>query len=51
VSGGTAINVDTTDGRVTLHGKVETEDEKTKAESAVKAIDGVRLARREEVFP
>ncbi len=42
---GTGINVDTTDGRVTLHGKVRTEDEKTNAETAVKAIDGVREVR------
>ena len=43
--GGTAINVDTTDGRVTLHGKVSSATEKTKAESAVKEIDGVKEVR------
>jgi osmotically-inducible protein OsmY len=41
----TAINVDTTDGRVTLHGKVSSTAEKEKAESAVKNIDGVKEVR------
>ena len=39
---GTAINVDTVDGRVTLHGKVATADEKAKAETVARSIDGVR---------
>lgn len=42
---GTAINVDTTDGRITLHGKVRSNDEKAKAETAVKGIDGVKEVR------
>jgi hyperosmotically inducible periplasmic protein len=37
----TSVNVDTVDGKVTLHGKVETTEEKTKAEDVVKQIDGV----------
>jgi osmotically-inducible protein OsmY len=36
------INVDTVDGKVTLHGKVPTAAEKSKAESTVKAIEGVK---------
>jgi hyperosmotically inducible protein len=42
---GTAINVDTVNGVVTLHGKVETAAEKSKAESTVKSIDGVKQVR------
>ncbi|MEZ5287245.1 MAG: BON domain-containing protein, partial [Vicinamibacterales bacterium] len=38
---GMGLNVDTVDGVVTLHGKVETDMEKTKAESIAKGIDGV----------
>jgi len=38
---GTAINVDTNDGIVTLHGKVKTEMEKQKAESVARSIEGV----------
>src|SRR5438876_1049158 len=38
----TGLNVDTTKGTVTLHGKVESEPEKLKAESVAKSIDGVR---------
>jgi osmotically-inducible protein OsmY len=38
----TAVNVDTVDGNVTLHGKVKTEAEKQKAEAAIKGIDGVK---------
>ena len=38
----TSVNVDTVDGRVTLHGKVRTEAEKERAEAAVKGIDGVK---------
>ncbi len=37
-----AINVDTVDGRVTLHGKVQSESEKRKAGELVAKIDGVR---------
>ena len=39
---GTKIDVDTVDGKVTLHGKVNTAAEKAKAESTVKAIEGVK---------
>jgi hyperosmotically inducible protein len=39
---GTAVNVDTTGGEVTLHGKVDSNAEKVKAEDTVKAIDGVK---------
>jgi len=39
---GTGINVDTVDNNVTLHGKVETEAEKQKAEAVVAKIDGVK---------
>src|SRR5262245_24380490 len=42
--GGT-INVDTVNGRVTLHGRVRTADEKTKAEDAVRTVDGVKDVR------
>src|SRR5262245_10081926 len=41
----TSVNVDTTDGQVTLHGTVGTLDEKTRAEDAVKRIDGVKGVR------
>jgi hyperosmotically inducible protein len=41
----TAINVDTVDGVVTLHGKVTSTDEKARAESEAKKIDGVREVR------
>ena len=37
-----AINVDTVDGRVTLHGIVATDAEKTKAEEVARTIEGVR---------
>ena len=36
------INVDTMNGRVTLHGRVRTADEKAKAEDAVRKVDGVK---------
>jgi hyperosmotically inducible protein len=39
---GTAIKVDTVAGRVTLHGKVHSAEEKTKAESMVQKIEGVQ---------
>jgi hyperosmotically inducible protein len=42
---GTAINVDTVDGRVTLHGKVATQAEKQKAEDVAKKITGVKDVR------
>jgi osmotically-inducible protein OsmY len=42
---GTAINVDTVDGNVTLHGKVASAAEKAKAEAEAKKIDGVRQVR------
>lgn len=41
----TAINVDTVDGVVTLHGKVESAAEKAKAEAEVRKLDGVREVR------
>jgi len=42
---GTAINVDTVDGTVTLHGKVTSAAEKAKAEAEAKKIDGVLQVR------
>lgn len=39
------INVDTVNGRVTLHGKVATAEEKSQAEAAVKTIEGVQSVR------
>jgi len=42
---GLGINVDTVNGRVTLHGKVATAEEKAQAEAAVKKIDGVQSIR------
>jgi hyperosmotically inducible periplasmic protein len=41
----TAINVDTVDGRVTLHGKVSSEAEKSRAGQVVAEIDGAREVR------
>jgi hyperosmotically inducible protein len=41
----TAINVDTVDGRVTLHGKVETGVEKDKAVAAAQKIEGAKEVR------
>jgi hyperosmotically inducible protein len=41
----TAVNVDTINGHVTLQGKVETPDEKNKAEAAAKQVTGVREVR------
>lgn len=41
----TAINVDTVDGVVALHGKVDTADERMKAGDEVKKIDGVKSVR------
>jgi osmotically-inducible protein OsmY len=42
---GTSINVDTVDGRVTLHGTVRTAEEKAKAEMEARKIDGVKEVR------
>jgi hyperosmotically inducible periplasmic protein len=39
------VNVDTQDGNVTIHGKVNSEAEKTKAESVVRKLDGVKTVR------
>jgi osmotically-inducible protein OsmY len=39
---GTAIDVDTAEGRVTLHGKVATAEERAKAEQVARGIDGVQ---------
>ena len=40
-----AINVDTIDGRVTLQGTIDTQDEKAKAELAAQKVQGVRELR------
>jgi hyperosmotically inducible protein len=42
---GTAINVDTIDGRVTMHGKVATAAEKQQAETLARKIEGVKEVR------
>lgn len=39
------VNVDTVDGRVTLHGQVPTAGEQAKAEQVARGIDGVREVR------
>jgi hyperosmotically inducible protein len=39
------INVDTFDGRVTLHGQVESEAEKQQAEQSARKVEGVRDVR------
>lgn len=41
----TAVSVDTINQQVTLHGKVRSTEEKAKAETVVKAIDGVQGVR------
>lgn len=41
----TDVHVDTVDGHVTLHGKVASEQEKARAEQAVRGIDGVADVR------
>src|SRR5262249_30446306 len=41
----TDVNVDTIDGHVTLHGTVGSEQEKAKAEQAVRGITGVKDVR------
>jgi len=38
----TAVNVDTVDGKMTIHGKVGTAAEKAKAEQTVRQLDGVK---------
>jgi hyperosmotically inducible protein len=40
-----AINVDTVEGQVTMHGKVHTAAEKDKAQAVVSKIDGVKVVR------
>jgi len=40
-----AVNVDTINQQVTLHGKVGSAEEKAKAETVVKSIDGVKSVR------
>jgi hyperosmotically inducible protein len=42
---GTAVNVDTVDGKVTLHGTVASMDEKAKAQKVAAGIKGVRDVR------
>jgi hyperosmotically inducible protein len=42
---GLAINVDTTEGRVTLHGKATTAAEKAQAEKLAKSVQGVKEVR------
>jgi osmotically-inducible protein OsmY len=39
------VNVDTTDGRVTLHGIVSSQAEKAKAEQVARGVEGVREVR------
>jgi len=41
----TAVRVDTTDGKVTLHGTVSSADEKARAERAARSVEGVRELR------
>ncbi|HVP30014.1 MAG TPA: BON domain-containing protein [Myxococcota bacterium] len=41
----TDVNVDTNDGRVTLHGVVPNAQEKARAEDVAKSVDGVREVR------
>jgi osmotically-inducible protein OsmY len=38
----TAVKVDTTDGNMTIHGKVKSADEKARAETVVRQLDGVK---------
>ena len=37
-----AVNVDSQEGNVTIHGKVKTADEKAKAETVARQVDGVK---------
>lgn len=49
---GTNVNVDTVDGRVTLHGAVASDTDKQEAERAARKIDGVKEVRNLlEVIP
>jgi len=41
----TAVRVDTTDGKVTLHGTISSADEKARAERAAKSVKGVQEVR------
>jgi len=41
----TAVNVDTLNGLVTLHGKIGSDAERQKAEASVRGIDGVKSVR------
>ncbi|HXX48029.1 MAG TPA: BON domain-containing protein, partial [Myxococcota bacterium] len=45
VSTATAVNVDTVDGKVTLHGVVPSDAERTHAEDVARSIDGVRTVQ------
>ena len=38
----TAVNVDTVDGKITIHGKVGTAAEKAQAEQTIRKMDGVK---------
>jgi osmotically-inducible protein OsmY len=38
----TGVNVDTVDGKITIHGKVGTAAEKEKAEQTIRQLDGVK---------
>jgi hyperosmotically inducible protein len=42
---GTSIHVDTVDGKVTLHGKVNSSADKEAAQKAVASVDGVKAVR------
>ena len=44
------LNVDTVKGVVTLHGKVATEAEKTKAEEVARKVDGVKDVKNMNVI-
>jgi len=41
----TDVNVDTREGKVVLHGKVQSEGEKSRAEAAIRTIDGVKTVQ------
>jgi len=41
----TAVNVDTVEGKVTLHGKVKSEGERERAAAAVRKVDGVKMVQ------
>ena len=40
-----AVNVDSQEGNVTIHGKVKTADEKAKAEAVARQVDGVEAVK------